>query len=761
MSYIRHLFWASALGAAATFSFSALSSAQGPAGLNPQVSSGQQSSNVASGVAREPHDVSPADHGRTNSESPDPTPKTIRVTTTVEVQASDQALEDGISVTHVVSRDEVLSAAGTFGDFTRYLQVLPGVNANNDWTNEIRVRGGDPAENLFVVDGVEIPNINHFALLGSSGGFTSMVDTSEIENEEVTPGNYAPTFSTRLSALVQIRTRERKAGSPSGQADVGISGFGGYLALPSRFKMNGLLGAHRSVLNMVTDDIGINGVPIYTDGLAKAEFTPTLKDRVSFLNLSGADSVRMTPQPCDPGVSSPIRTVYGGLRSTTGLTWEHFSSAASESVLSLSYSPQNQDIDQSWQFNASPDGGCDPESYLVYRESTRDKLRTISYRGSVQVRSWLYTIGASAGATNYAYQVAQPAGAQSPFNLNPTWTDADSFNRLLTVGQYAQYAQAFGHLAKTLTLDAGFREEEFGLTGAHVFNPRVSMASRLSEHQTLNFDFGRSGQLAPAINILSYAQNARLAPIEVSQFSAGAQIWNGDMVNVNLQTYAKQYAKEPASTQYPSLMLANMVDTLGQQFVWLPLNSAGRGRSYGAELALAAHTAKRFRTFTTVTWARSLYVAQDGITRAGTFDYPVVANLLATFNGFRHIQFSVRDSYTTGHPYTPFNVSASEAQSRGIYDLSRINALRANSYNRLDLDMNRDIRLGKRTFNLHAGVDNALNRNNFMGYVWLDSCHPGLTVDYCGQQQLPQAGVPEIRVDQMHAFPDAAIRYVF
>ena len=79
-----------------------------------------------------------------------------------------------------ITQAEILSSAGTYGDFSRYLQVLPGVVWNSDLSNDVLVRGGHPTENLFVVDGVEVPYINHFSLSGSNGGFTSMIDSTAI-----------------------------------------------------------------------------------------------------------------------------------------------------------------------------------------------------------------------------------------------------------------------------------------------------------------------------------------------------------------------------------------------------------------------------------------------------------------------------------------------------------------------------------------------------------------------------------------------------
>lgn len=685
-------------------------------------------------------------------------PAANSVTTTVKVFAR----RGGISAEREVGRDEVLASAGTYGDFTRYLQAMPGVTWNNDFSNELWVRGGNPAENLFVVDGIEIPNINHFALEGTTGGFVSMLDSSLIEDVTLKPGNYDSSYSRRLSSLVDIRTRKMPKSGGGGQMDVGIEGAGGFLQRHLASRADLMLAAHRSLLNLATNDIGINGVPIYTNGFAKSDWNPRARDHIVFLDLSGADSVRMTPQPCDPGVSSPIRTDYGGLRSTTGFLWEHDPSGKSQSVVQGSYSFQNQDIGQNWQMNISPrPSKCVVESQLVYQDATRDRIGSVSYRATLQRAGWLYSFGGEGQTLNFNYQVAQPVGQQSPFNPNPSWSDTDSFTRKPTVGQFAQFAEARGTLANRLTLTLGAREEEFGLTGVHTFNPRASLAFRFSRHQSVDASFDQSSQLPPTINILSYAQNYRLAPIHATQFSLGADFWSSSRITVSMQAYTKQYSDEPVSTEYPSLMLANLVDTLGQQFVWLPLKSTGRGRADGLEFLVRAHTASRFRALGSFTWSKTVYAAADGIMRAGNFDLPIVANVTTALKLFHGIDFSARNSFATGRPYTPFNIPLSEAQHRGIYNLSQINGVRAPAYNRLDFALNRDLHMGNRLLNIHIGVENALNRRNFLGYVWLDSCPYKSTTTTCGGQQLAVQGVPELMVYQMHIFPDAAVRYDF
>jgi len=99
------------------------------------------------------------------------------------------------STVHQAYRGEIQSSAGTYGDFSRYLQLLPGVTKTSDTSNDVLVRGGATDENLYVVDGFEVPNINHLAVEGSTGGFTTMIDTDTIDRV-----NLADSGSSRLAS---------------------------------------------------------------------------------------------------------------------------------------------------------------------------------------------------------------------------------------------------------------------------------------------------------------------------------------------------------------------------------------------------------------------------------------------------------------------------------------------------------------------------------------------------------------------------------
>src|ERR1700677_2357173 len=132
--------------------------------------------------------------------------RVLAVTATVEVHADMRELETSEPDPFVAGGQDVLSTAGTFGDVSRYLQTLPGVVSTSDLSNEVLVRGGHPMENLFLVDGIEVPNINHLATMGTTGGFGPMIDSGVIQGIKVYTGGFDARYPERLSSVTEIRT---------------------------------------------------------------------------------------------------------------------------------------------------------------------------------------------------------------------------------------------------------------------------------------------------------------------------------------------------------------------------------------------------------------------------------------------------------------------------------------------------------------------------------------------------------------------------
>ncbi len=687
-------------------------------------------------------------------ETPIPVALTIpMVSTTLKVVADDSSEPDALSPALTISQEEVLSSAGTYGDFVRYLQLLPGVVPVSDLSNDLLVRGGHPTENLFVVDGVEVPNINHFSLSGSNGGFTSMIDSTAIGDMDMRADVYDAGYSSRLSSMIEIHTRELGEAQQKGNLSVGISGAGGLYQRALAHKGSLLLSAHRSILNLVTNDVGINGVPTYTNGLAILKLKPSERDIVSLFSLSGSDSINITPCPTW-GVTNEFQTQYSGWRTTEAISWRHNYSPQVTTNLSATYSLTRQKIGQEQQIG-SVYGTCLTQSLLpAYYEDSRNGLSALNYDVRANVRKWLLSAGTRGTLATPDDSVTQPNGQLSPFNANTTRSDAVTFQRKFSSGQTAVFVQAEGDLGSRWKLLAGLRAESFAINGSYALDPRVSVSYRLNSRQNFHGSYSLSSQLPPMMNMISYPGNRFLQPTQVRQAAVGMRVLQANWGTLDVQGYQKDYRHESVATEYPSLMLSNMVDTLGQGFTWLPLVSSGSSQSRGVEAVLRAHWRSRMELLLSGARSQTTYRALDGIRRSGNYDIPMVVNAMSNLRLPLKMQADLRETATSGRLYTPFDLADSNAQARGIYDLTRINALRSPLYNRLDIELERNFHARRGVFNVHAGMENVFNRGNFMGFAWLSQCEKGWG---CSNS----SGQPYSKVDQMGRYPVFSVRWEF
>jgi outer membrane receptor protein involved in Fe transport len=427
------------------------------------------------------------------------------------------------------------------------------------------------------------------------------------------------------------------------------------------------------------------------------------------------------------------------------------------STLTATYADLQQSIGQQQQVSYTVVNGastCTPAStFRTYQENSLIHLPQLKYAMRAAVRGWLITAGASGGLIAPEASVAQPTGQLSPFSASSYWSDAGNFRRSFASGQESLFLQVNRALAERWGLMAGVRAEGYALDGGRAIEPRISLLYRLNHRQTLHASWNSSSQLPPTMDLISYGGNRNLPPIEVHQFSAGLRLWQADWGTLDADAYTKQYRNEPVSTQYPQLMLFNMVDTLGQSFAWLPLTGTGTAGSRGVEIALRAHWRSRFDLLASATRSQSDYRALDRIRRPENYDTPLAVNSMVNLRLPLGITLNSRETLASGRVYCPFDVTDSLVQNRGIYNLARINTVRGPLYNRLDAELERHFKLGKGAIDLRGGAENILNRGNLLGYVWLGNCALSASC-------MPGAP-PVAKLDQIGRFPVLSASYQF
>lgn len=636
------------------------------------------------------------------------------------------AAEEIKNSNYLVQAREIGKAAGALQDVSRYVQTLPGVAiGSNDFRNDIIVRGGSPLENLFVVDNVEIPNINNFANFASAGGTVSILDSELIRDVNFLTGGQPAPYINRLSGVLQIAQREGNRERFAGRATLGFAGAGGILEGPIKKERGSwIFSARRSFLDLFAKDIGVGGVPVNYSFNTKVLYDLTPKDRIWAVNFTGVDNIRLGPtndkKPDNELATLDIR--YDGWRSATGFNWQRLMGDRTVGLLGVTYSDAmvNQQVKDLIRFGTT---GANADALIanapvVYREKNREGETTLKY----DLTTYLpmldkVQLGGSYKMFRINYDAAQPLGDDSPFtpvrNVNRF-----AINQSYSARQSGAYIQTAKNIGKRLNVTWGGRFDNYQYISASRFSPRTGLSLRLTDKLSWKASFGTYYQQPFFLFLSVFPVNRGLAPIRADHYITGFSYVASDTLRMTAEVFAKNYSTYPVSTDYPSLSLANTGDTFAVSDLLFPMTSAGRGRVRGVELFIEKKFSQKWFGQSNLSFSRTRHAGLDGIMRPGSFDYPFLFNAVGGYRLTSKWELSSRVAYFGGRPYTPFDELLSRQQRRGIYDLTKVNGVRAADYFRFDVRVDRTFTFRDKPLLVWLGLQNATNRKNFSNASW-------------------------------------------
>jgi TonB-dependent Receptor Plug Domain. len=167
------------------------------------------------------------------------------------------------------SYEEIRRSPGGFEDVVRALSILPGVAQADAGRNDLIVRGGAPSENLYIVDGLEIPNINHFGTQGATGGPLSYINLDFVRETSFSTGGFSAMYGDKLSSVLKIDLRQGRNDRVGGKATISATQFGLNLEGPAFIQnSNFIFSARRSYLDFIFKAAGFAFVPEYYDVLS-------------------------------------------------------------------------------------------------------------------------------------------------------------------------------------------------------------------------------------------------------------------------------------------------------------------------------------------------------------------------------------------------------------------------------------------------------------------------------------------------------------
>ncbi len=605
-----------------------------------------------------------------------------------------------------LKNEEIRRAPGSAGDVSRVLTVLPSVGQVSDNANDLVVRGGSPIENGFYVDGMQVPNINHFPVQGSSGGAIGILNVDFIDDVTFYSGGFPAVYGDRLSSITNITFREGNREVMEGQLDLGMAGVGGVLEgpLPSG-KGSWFISGRHSYLDMISSFIDVGGtLPRYGDVQGKVVVDLDERNRLSLLNIFGASiSGFSREEAVDEGVN--YYGPYNAWQNTVGINWRLLRGSGGYSTTSLSYSFSRYDN----AFNLTTTG--------------EQRSGSDSYEGGLRFRNVNYfrfgkrvslEAGMDASLERYRYDYFVREHTDHLGQLNPGL----DINREVREWKSGLFALVSLQLLERLTFTAGLRGDYFSYNEEAAISPRLSFLYQLTDRLALRAAAGMFRQQLPMYLLTQYESNRELPTTVARHIIVGVDYMLTADTKLTLEGYGKEYLDFPLTPADPSRFV---VDDGRFNAFWSnypSLRPSGQARAYGAELLLQKKLARDLYGIFSASLYRTRYRDLDGIWRDRDFDNRYLVSIAGGYKPSRNWEFSVRWSLAGGAPYTPFDKDASTAAGTGILDGSRIQGERYDAYHKLDIRIDRRFYFRSSNIALYLSVWNVYNRQNVSYYYW-------------------------------------------
>lgn len=617
-----------------------------------------------------------------------------------------------------LSTEEIRSNPGGNFDVSRVIQSLPGVSTSPGGVrNDIIIRGGAPNENVYYLDDIEVPVINHFSTQGSAGGPQGILNLSFIEDVALNTTGFAARYDNALSSVFQFTQREGNRDRLQG--NIRLSGtelattFDGPLGDNTTF----LVSARRSYLQYFFKLIDLPIRPNYWDFQYKVTHRFNKRTSLTAIGLGAIDDFSFAvPRNSSPEKEYTLRSnpLINQNSYTIGFSVKHL---VERGYLTVALSRNYFDN----QLDKFEDGNPDSARTLgSLSHEIENKLRIDLTRN---IGGFKYSLGTTTQYVQYDNDlfnqvrkeirneegsIVQP-GLQIRYN-----TDID----FVRYGFYAQFTKAF--FQNRFSVSGGIRTDmntftDKGNNPLQTLSPRVSLSYSVNDQWNINSSVGRYFKI-PAYTILGFRNsqgdflNQDSRYIRSDHLVTGIEHLPNDGLRFTLEGFYKRYDNYPVSV-LRGVSLANEGSNFGATGNE-EVSDSGEGRAYGLEFFVQQKlTRKTFYIFT-YTWYRSEFSGLNGKLIASSWDNRHLMSALFGQKFSKGWELGLKFRLAGGAPYTPFDLSASRANylslGTGIPDLTNLNAERLDLFTQFDVRIDKKWNYRRFTLDLYLDIQNVL-----------------------------------------------------
>lgn len=589
----------------------------------------------------------------------------------------------------IIGIQEIERSPGANRDISRIVQSYPGVSFSPaGYRNDLIVRGGSPSENRFYLDGIEIPNINHFSTQGASGGPVGIINADLIREVKFYTGAFPAERGNALSSVLDFRLREGDMDQYTLKATLGASEVS--LASTGHIgnKTSYLVSVRQSYLQFLFKLLGLPFLPTFTDAQFKIKTWFDKNNELTILGLSGIDNMKLNTSLTGEDAEyllSYLPTIKQETF-TLGASYKHFSGIHAQTVtLSHSYlnnrNTKYRDNDESSQDN------------LVLNIKSKERETKLRFENTSRLENWTINAGFNLDYANYTDNTFQKLFLDKPLTLQ--------YNTDLNLFRWGIFASAtYVTPDERFTASLGLRTDANNYSAEmknmlKQLSPRISLDYRIIGDLHVSGNFGIFYQLPP-YTAMGFKDNEgnlvnkSLKYMQVIQEGLGLNWHKGTSLEISLEGFYKRYNNIPLSVadQITLSCKGNDYGIVGNE----ALVSTAQGRSYGLELLARWFISKKLNLSSSFTLFKSEFRnTKDSKYVVSAWDNNYIFNLTGTYNLPKHWSIGAKVKCIGGAPYTPYDVEKSslvtawDAKGRPYYDYSQQNTKRLPAYGQLDI----------------------------------------------------------------------------
>ena len=619
-------------------------------------------------------------------------------------------IESPVSL-RIIGLQEIEKSPGANRDISRIVQSYPGVAFSPiGYRNDLIVRGGSPSENRFYLDGVEIPNINHFSTQGASGGPVGILNADLIREVNFYTGAFPTDKGNGLSSVLDFKLRDGDMERNSLKATLGASevslASNGHLGKKTSY----LVSVRQSYLQFLFDMLGLPFLPTFTDAQFKLKTRFDARNELTVLGLGGIDKMKLNTKADDED-NEYILSYLPKIQQETftlGAVYRHYAGAHVQSVVASHSYLNNRNTKYQQNDESDPD-------HLMLRLRSTEQNTQLRLENSSSFRNWKVTVGTSLDYSQYSNTTFQKV-----YTDRAQTFDYHTYLGIMRWGLFGTIN--YTSIDERFTASLGLRADANNYSAAmkdlsDQLSPRLSLSYQLTEHWSLSGNAGLYYQLPPytALGFKNnnglYANKYALRYMQVSQGSIGLNWRKGDTFEVSVEGFYKDYDKIPLSVAdgIPLTCKGNDYGVIGNEL----LTSTAQGRSYGAELLLKWLVAKKLNLASSFTLFKSEYrTDKESEYIASAWDNRFIFNLRGTYNLPRHWSVGMKVSCIGGAPYTPYDadksslVTAWNAQGKPYYDYTRYNEERLPAFTQVDIRIDKTFYLKRCMLGFYIDLQN-------------------------------------------------------